>query len=224
MDDTRTKRATISIRTSEANKETLAEAAEANGRSLNQEIEARLEQSLLREREAGSREAAILADFTRVAASIIEAQTGKRWTEDANTYFRVSQAVRSFMAANHPPKTGDMEELDEAIAEMRQLAAAMDEHGGWRNALAGKPADPATIEAHGKAIERTQDALARYQEAAERNKAEGKQIADALTHLFGLKPAATEAPRKAASIGSRPMPRSMSVKKRSEPHSTRQRA
>lgn len=216
------KRAALNIRTTTALKERLQTAGEASGRTMSQEADLRLEQSFAREDEAGSRGVAILGDFTRLAASIIEGQTGKSWTDDADTFFQVSKAIRSFMAANHPPDNPVMAEMDDALAELRQLGAAVDEQGGWRDALIDKPADAALIEAHSKALERTQGLLARRQEAMERNEATGKETADTLGHIFRLQPA--KQPTKSRPTGAQPMPRVMRVRKRAKPHSSRQRA
>jgi hypothetical protein len=120
------KRAALNIRTTTSIKERLSRAAQENGRTLSQEADFRLEVSLLRDQEAGSRSAAALADFARLVASISENQTGKSWTDDFHTFARVSQALRVFLKENRPPLIRSESDL-QASKEFEDAQAALDE-------------------------------------------------------------------------------------------------
>lgn len=181
--DGRIKRATVSIRTSEANKETLTSVAEMNGRSLNQEVEFRLELSLLREQEAASRSAANLGDFVRIAASMIENKTGKSWTEDLDTYQQVSKAIGAFMLNNRPPVTG------EAALELQAAAQKVDQTRATLAAVMGTPRQLMAEAAHNDAIAAVDALGKRYNLNLEANVAAGESVAHELGKVLNLRPA-----------------------------------
>jgi hypothetical protein len=208
------RRANVSFRTTPQVRDKIVAAAQTAGRSVAQEVELRLEQSFAREGEAGSRSTAILADFIRLAAGIIEAKTGKRWTEDADTFSRVSQAIRSFMAQNQPPPSAVKAELDETFAELRSLAAAMDEQQPILNALLARPSDPAIMKAHAESLRRIQEVFKRYEEAADLNKAAGKEAAETLGQIFQLRTKPAGGPQIAAAEESATAPRPRRLAKR----------
>lgn len=236
------KRAALNIRTTTALKERLQAAGEASGRTMSQEADLRLEQSFARDDAAGSRAASVLGDVARLAATITESQTGKSWTDDPDTYFRVRKAVLGFMVANHPPdRPAYSTELTEALAELEAAKAEVERvRPSHMNALLGTFSPPETNAALQKmteALERLTAAQAHYTEITEANNKAGAEVATDLNAIFTLRPKAASKEQDAAetpqgkatrkrtgSLSNKPMPRTTRVQKRAEPHSTRQRA
>lgn len=83
--DGETKKAAIAVRTAPSVRDKLKAAAEEAGRSVTQEVEARLEASL--EKDAGARSPETERLLNRIAAEIaeVEAATKKRWHKDRKT-------------------------------------------------------------------------------------------------------------------------------------------
>lgn len=130
------KREQMSFRVTPARRDQLVAAAEATGRSIAQEVELRLEQSFAREKEAGSRSAAILSDFTRLSASAIEAQTGASWLEDPDTFLQVRRAVLSFMRTFQPSTP---QWVQAAMDAQEELALAQKRLDAVRRDVLGLP-------------------------------------------------------------------------------------
>ncbi len=86
----------------------LEQAAHENGRSMSQEVEARLEASFLdeeaRNREMGGKELQALFRLLGAAAEIIEARTGRNWSEDWETGIAVFSAWQRLLV-DAMPKT-----------------------------------------------------------------------------------------------------------------------
>lgn len=95
--------ASIGIRLTPENRERLEKAAEANGRSMSQELSARLEQSFLEEDALGGRQLRSMFGLLANAAVLIEEQTGKSCFEDHYTWAAVHTAWKRLIAAFAPP-------------------------------------------------------------------------------------------------------------------------
>lgn len=229
------KRAALNIRTTTALKERLQAAGEASGRTMSQEADLRLEQSFARDDAAGSRGASVLGDVARLAATITEAQTGKSWTDDADTYLRVRKAVLAFMVANQPPdRPAYSTELTEALAELEAARAEVERvRPSHMNALLGTFSPPeanAALQKMTEALERLTIAQGRYTEITEANNRAGAEIATDLNAIFSLRPKAASNEREAVAApqgkakGRKMMPRQTHARKREAPRSTRQSA
>jgi len=121
----------------------LEQAAHENGRSMSQEVEARLEASFLdeeaRNREMGGKELRALFRLLGAAAEIIEARTGKNWSEDWDTGMAVFSAWQRLLV-DAMPKTpaavqkaiqslaGPTEEL--SVPDLAQVRQLLKEHPG----------------------------------------------------------------------------------------------
>lgn len=183
------KRAALNIRTTTALKDRLQAAGERAGRTMSQEADLRLAQSFAREDEAGGRASSRLADFVRVAAGMIEAQTGNEWTEDADTYSRLHKAVSAYMAAHHPAEPSYSVELAQAQQELVEAEDAFKSEQPIIDALFAKTPDPEAVKELSQKMERFRAALARFKEATDRSAAEGLDVARALQSVFGLRSA-----------------------------------
>ena len=121
----------------------LEQAAHENGRSMSQEVEARLEASFLdeeaRDREMGGKELHALFRLLGAAAEIIEARTGKICSEDWDTGMAVFSAWQRLLV-DAMPKTpaamqktiqilaGPTEEL--SVPDLAQVRQLLNEHPG----------------------------------------------------------------------------------------------
>ena len=203
------KRAAIAVRTTPTTKARLQEAADRAGRSLTQEIEQRLEQSLKDEDALGSLDN--LAFFRAMASMmrLIESRTGNAWRQDTATW----QAVRKMADKQfrnwrpYPPNSQEIEqairERDEAEAEANAKLIEYQEKypSPWspNNALAAlcppfqtpdKPeegVDPTAIKRDWEGlaeafapVNAANAKLARLLEEVDASEAEGDQIADSL--------------------------------------------
>ncbi|QNP43754.1 Arc family DNA-binding protein [Sphingomonas daechungensis] len=96
------KRHVVTMRMSETMRERINGAATANGRSVSQEIESRLERSLQDEMLLGGSETTILAKLVIGAVALIETESGKPWNEDRMTWEAVNSAVRTILTSFQP--------------------------------------------------------------------------------------------------------------------------
>jgi hypothetical protein len=78
----------------------LEEAAKANGRSMSQEIESRLERSFV---EFGREDIFLVARLLATAIQTIEAVTGKIWMDDAGAHKHTQETCRTILDAFRPP-------------------------------------------------------------------------------------------------------------------------
>lgn len=176
------KRQQIGVRTSPDLKEALEAAANANGRSVAQEAEWRLQKSFEDERRAGGEHTDRL--LRQVAAEIekIEGMTKKRWSKDLTTWAAVARMFeRGPVRFARPDKTSDDEvimaawdRMYPAEQEKKELCAILSAHqiyatpdlpedqtpkrrasglfGGALNALLTVPEGPADRSRERKAI------------------------------------------------------------------------
>lgn len=111
------KRSAVAVRTTPAIKSRLSAAAAAAGRSLTQEIEARLIRSFEDEDRAGGPHNAALLRMIGSVIEIAEQRSAARWTEDVRAWSAVKAALALVVEANQP-------EIPAAIARAYRLAEA----------------------------------------------------------------------------------------------------
>lgn len=131
------KRAVFSTRITPELKASLVKAADRNGRSLSQEIERRLRNSLLKENFAdktisafGGKESYALHKLSVMAREHVEFNTGKTWLDDAFTF---DQTIRSTVAVwsdfaptgnpNNPPDSYYTKINPENLSEVAAVSA-----------------------------------------------------------------------------------------------------
>ncbi|QIK77973.1 hypothetical protein G7077_02640 [Sphingomonas piscis] len=100
--DEEAKRAAFTFRTTARLKDQLTAAAEKSERSIAQEIEMRLEMSFLEESLVGGPEMALFIKLLAGTVTLVELQTGKKWTEDRATWEGVSSAARFLLEGFQP--------------------------------------------------------------------------------------------------------------------------
>ena len=152
------KRQQIGVRTSPDLKEALEIAAKANGRSVAQEAEWRLQQSFEDQRRAGGEHTESL--LRQVAAEIekIEATTKKRWSKDLMTWAAVARMFeRGPVRQARPDKTGDDEIvmaawnlMYPAEQEKKELCALLAAHQVY--AIPDLPEEQAPMHRSGRGI------------------------------------------------------------------------
>ena len=124
------KRKTLTTRITEETRTRLEKAAAATDRSLSQEIEFRLERSFLdedaRNREMGGKELQALFRLLGAAAEMIEARTGKKWSEDWDTGTAVMIAWQRLIAETMPKIPNDITEDLQEIGKMMEYRLARD--------------------------------------------------------------------------------------------------
>jgi hypothetical protein len=121
------KRAQIPVRTSAALRERLRVDAAANDRSLTEEIERRLNLSFQFEDELGGAHTAQFFRSAAVGMRQVEERTGKRWTEDTETW-RAVQVLIDRHIRNWRPTPPDHQKIAEAAkavdaAKIKYVAA-----------------------------------------------------------------------------------------------------
>lgn len=124
-----TKRAAVAVRTTPKIKAALMAAAQEAGRSVTQEIEARLEASLAEDRQPRSPETVRL--LTAVAADIERAEklTGRRWHQHVTTWAMVREAMASGEIERQCPEIDRyVTDEDGVIAEQFQQLVRLE----WR--------------------------------------------------------------------------------------------
>lgn len=107
------KRNNVTVRVRDKTKERLAAAAAQNGRSLSEEIEARLEESFLTktamlkrlESEFAGPHNFALAKMIAFISGEIEKATNVRWTDDRDTFEQLGNAIAAVMERIETPKT-----------------------------------------------------------------------------------------------------------------------
>ena len=113
------KRNNVTIRLRDKLKSVMQDAGTAQGRSLSEEIEARLEASLLdeeaRNRELGGKELLAIFRLFSAAAEIIEARTEKKWTRDWDTAAAVHTAWTQLFKAAMPKMPKEVIEAEKHI-------------------------------------------------------------------------------------------------------------
>jgi hypothetical protein len=111
------KRVPLNMRTTQEIRERLEQAAADSGRSLVQEVEARLERSFQEEDALGGRQLRSMFGLLANAAVLIEEQTGKSCFEDYHTWIAVHAAWKRLIVAFAPSWPEEMAvALKEAIA------------------------------------------------------------------------------------------------------------
>lgn len=124
------KRAQIPVRTSATLRERLKAVAAANDRSLTEEIERRLDASFTLEDALGGPRMDEFLRCVAVGIRLVEEKTGKRWTDDTETW-RAAQVVveRHFnnwrpLPENHEGIAEKAEAVDAAKAKYEELVSA----------------------------------------------------------------------------------------------------
>lgn len=97
------KRWILSMRTTNDGRERIKEAAEANGRSLSEEIENRLERSFQNDDRAGGFANAAFVDLIGATIRDVEADTGLSWRSDQRTW----QIAREMIVAQIDQRSPD---------------------------------------------------------------------------------------------------------------------
>jgi hypothetical protein len=101
------KLAPLNMRTSPELRTKIEEAADANGRSLTQEVERRLITSFIFDDARGGPHIGALANMLCSAIQMIELSTGKKWTEDTDTWEAAQAATIRFLRWTRPPSPHD---------------------------------------------------------------------------------------------------------------------
>jgi hypothetical protein len=114
------KRHPIGVRTTKALKEKIEDAAAGSGRSVAQEVEARLEQSF----RPVERHIALPLDMMSAMIRIAEERTGQRWNDDITTWVAVKQSIMMLIDSNRPP-TPNAPAMDAAYARMEKASAQL---------------------------------------------------------------------------------------------------
>lgn len=116
------KRSALTIRTTPTIKEAIAFAAERSGRSVTQEIELRLQESLQLEQNAGSPEThRLLLSYANEIAAIEKARK-KSWHRDLGTWGAVSEALRGGpINLARPDRPADDEIVEEAWRALNEI-------------------------------------------------------------------------------------------------------
>lgn len=138
------KRAAIAVRTTPTIKARLSDAAEARGRSITQEVEARIEQSFdLEDSLGGPQTMALMIELARQIAKA-EVATGKAWHRDTKTHRAGLKLVETALKASRPrPEKYDegqrlAQELSKASKRFVQTTSLLQDSGvitDARNAL-----------------------------------------------------------------------------------------
>lgn len=120
------KRAPLNMRTSPVTRSRLESAAEANGWSLTQEVEHRLERTFAEDRYRGGPRNSALFHLMLASATAIETANNAKWDEDVETFTSVKAAINRLLDVNHPQLSGEYYEaakaLDTAIEDFEDSA------------------------------------------------------------------------------------------------------
>jgi hypothetical protein len=115
------KRAALTTRITQETRSALEDAARVSGRSLSQEIEFRLVQSIRDEDGFGGNENAALFRMLAGAAGLIEARTSKEWMKDWDTYIAVDSAWKRLIGHAGPPPPRELMDRLEIPEELKTL-------------------------------------------------------------------------------------------------------
>jgi hypothetical protein len=96
------KRAPLNMKTTPRLRERMQRAADANGRALTQEVEARLDRSLDRDDQFGGQHVATFVDLLGMTIRVIEGRHGARWIDDPGTFDAVEAASLRLLGWNRP--------------------------------------------------------------------------------------------------------------------------
>lgn len=127
------KRAPISMRVTPAFRVRLEQSAAMQGRSLAQEVEQRLERSLVEEeRRGGPALDGLIGNFVAYVAEI-EATTGKAWTRDLETFGAVRAALIDELS-NWTPIPAEYIPKSKAAEEALSIATAQNDAAAYARA------------------------------------------------------------------------------------------
>jgi hypothetical protein len=183
----------IGVRTTRALKEKIEDAAAATGRSVAQEVEARLEQSF----RPGAEHISVPLDLIEAMIKLTEFQTGERWNEDLMTWIAVKKLVVALLDTNRPaaPNQEDVREAIRAWEEQRDRWTDFGAGSGLKlEVLKGEPLlAPDAIEKQATARAELDEAWQRVVELNAPAKAmarAGTDLADTIAgmDLFRLRP------------------------------------
>jgi hypothetical protein len=110
------KRYPLNMRTTKVIRDKVERAAAISGRSLAQEVENRVERSILFDEDTGSASVRSLVDMVRLAAGRVEAKTGKAWHEDHHSWAATKSVVDYIFDNNKPPFPS---EIDPAVIDAK---------------------------------------------------------------------------------------------------------
>ena len=96
------KRAPLNMKTTPRLRDRMQRAADANGRALTQEVEARLDRSLDRDDLFGGQHVATFVDLLGMTIRVIEGRHGTRWIDEPGTYDAVEAAALRLLGWNRP--------------------------------------------------------------------------------------------------------------------------
>ena len=96
------KRAPLNMKTTPRLRDRMQRAADANGRALTQEVEARLDRSLDRDDQFGGQHVATFVDLLGMTIRVIEQRHGARWIDEPGTYDAVEAAALRLLGWNRP--------------------------------------------------------------------------------------------------------------------------
>jgi hypothetical protein len=96
------KRAPLNMKTTPQLRDRMQRAADANGRALTQEVEARLDRSLDRDDQFGGQHVATFVDLLGMTIRVIEQRHGARWIDEPGTYDAVEAASLRLLGWNRP--------------------------------------------------------------------------------------------------------------------------
>jgi len=120
------------MRTSPDLREKIEQAAEANGRSLTQEVERRLITSFIFDDSRGGPHIGAFANMLCAAIQNIELDTGHRWMDDFDTFTRVRGAAERLLEWRNPG-IENISRINDAEARRDEASAR---HAGIREELA----------------------------------------------------------------------------------------
>lgn len=125
-DPSEVKRHNVTIAMAEPSRRAIQEAAERNGRSVSSEIDFRLGMSLALDADAGSPAVRRLLDFTRLAATKLQAEAGRDWIDDEVLASALIGALAAYVRGNSPASKEDamevnLREIEEHIIEQQPL-------------------------------------------------------------------------------------------------------
>lgn len=134
------KRHNVSLSTTKAMRDRLADAAAKVGRSQSSEIEHRLQMSFALEDDAGGPSVRRLLDFVRLATSKLEFEGGGLWHEQPAVAVALRAVIVDYLDSNRPI-FDEVGELDSEELLWRAVQARIDSAGGELTASEKATAD-----------------------------------------------------------------------------------
>ncbi|MDE1917902.1 MAG: hypothetical protein KGJ57_18595 [Sphingomonadales bacterium] len=160
VDDPR--RFVVTVRVTRASKDRMLAAAELNGRSLAQEAEHRIMETMIEEDQAGGLVDRALLKMVSALVAAAEARTGKAWSEDYATNRAVRLALDAYLAMHvslpgsdelrdaslalhEADQSGDQDARQDALVELDHAHRSVDDANDRAEAIAGQMAQALSI-------------------------------------------------------------------------------